>query len=522
VTGKQRHEHESGQGLVEFALVLPALLLTLMGIADFGRAFAIYSNLTNAAREGTRYGVVSPLDVDGITWAARNKIAMADPASVDIYVYFDSGPGTPTKDFDAVTIGDRVIVALNYDIEMVTPFIHAITSQLHVETTAVRTISTLGDRGSGGVAPLPPTSTPDGTTTPSPTPTVPSLDTATPTATGAAPSSTPTPTPGVVSIQIDSPLWDGDLVVTGIAQPGEVVYLRDIQNPALDLSVTVNADGTFRFDVPPLVAGHVIAVQGYDSIDYAVVEGATPPTATPTPTAAPATPTPDQPNLVVESVILENEGVISTYDPLTFTVAVRNIGATAADSLFWVDLYVDPALEPSTPGDLTNEASVAWAAVSSLAQNEAISLTLNYLGGVDATGDHTAYALADIWDQVLESDELDNVSASLPVTVTLEGVPPTPTSIPAGDGAISGSTWLYTSDGVASYGRVNVSVYDGDVLIAGTLSDRDGNYLLAGIPAGSFTVIGEAFIDGVLYSDTTLNVQVNSGQTTPHVTLVLH
>ena len=166
MTGKQRHKHELGQGLIEFALVMPALLLTLMGIADFGRAFAIYSNLVNAAREGTRYGVVSPLDVDGITWAARNKVTLVDSGAVDIYVHFDSGPGTPTKDFDAVTIGDRVIVALNYDIEIMTPFIRPITPQLHVETTAVRTISTLGVIGAGGAAPLPPTSTP----TPSPTP----------------------------------------------------------------------------------------------------------------------------------------------------------------------------------------------------------------------------------------------------------------------------------------------------------------------------------------------------------------
>ena len=65
---------ELGQGMVEFALVLPALLLTIMGIADFGRLFAVYSNLFNAAREGARYGVVNPKNVPGITGAARNKI----------------------------------------------------------------------------------------------------------------------------------------------------------------------------------------------------------------------------------------------------------------------------------------------------------------------------------------------------------------------------------------------------------------------------------------------------------------
>ena len=139
VEAKKRRE--LGQGLVEFALVLPALLLTLMGIADFGRLFAVYSNLFNAAREGTRYGVVSPRDVGGIFATVREHVTMVDPSDVNIAVRFDSGPGTPNKNYDQVMVGDRVIVALNADVDLITPFIRAITQQLHLETTATRTIS---------------------------------------------------------------------------------------------------------------------------------------------------------------------------------------------------------------------------------------------------------------------------------------------------------------------------------------------------------------------------------------------
>jgi len=78
------------------------LLLTLMGIADFGRMVAVYSNLFNAAREGARYGVVNPKDVVGITAAARNKINLVEADQVDIWVHYDSGPGTSFKDFDRV------------------------------------------------------------------------------------------------------------------------------------------------------------------------------------------------------------------------------------------------------------------------------------------------------------------------------------------------------------------------------------------------------------------------------------
>lgn len=58
---------ERGQALVEFALILPVLVLILMGVFDFGRAFFAYNAISNGAREGARYGVIYPdaLDLDG-------------------------------------------------------------------------------------------------------------------------------------------------------------------------------------------------------------------------------------------------------------------------------------------------------------------------------------------------------------------------------------------------------------------------------------------------------------------------
>lgn len=47
-----------GQALVEFALVLPALILLLLGIMEFGRVFASYLELQNVARDGVRYAAV--------------------------------------------------------------------------------------------------------------------------------------------------------------------------------------------------------------------------------------------------------------------------------------------------------------------------------------------------------------------------------------------------------------------------------------------------------------------------------
>ena len=49
---------EDAAQLVEFALVLPMLLLVVLGIAEFGFIFQRYEVLTNAAREGARMAVL--------------------------------------------------------------------------------------------------------------------------------------------------------------------------------------------------------------------------------------------------------------------------------------------------------------------------------------------------------------------------------------------------------------------------------------------------------------------------------
>lgn len=46
-----------GQSLIEFALVLPILLVLVIGILDFGMAFFVKMELENSAREGAYYMV---------------------------------------------------------------------------------------------------------------------------------------------------------------------------------------------------------------------------------------------------------------------------------------------------------------------------------------------------------------------------------------------------------------------------------------------------------------------------------
>ena len=77
--------------LVEFALVLPMLLLVVLGIAEFGFIFQRYEVVTNAAREGARMAVLpgyTDADVD---------------ARVRVYVTQGKVPTTGTNPTVAIT-----------------------------------------------------------------------------------------------------------------------------------------------------------------------------------------------------------------------------------------------------------------------------------------------------------------------------------------------------------------------------------------------------------------------------------
>ncbi len=63
-----------GQGLVEFALALPILLLLVIGTLDLGAAFFMKVELENSAREGAYYMVYNTTD------GKANSFALAKAA----------------------------------------------------------------------------------------------------------------------------------------------------------------------------------------------------------------------------------------------------------------------------------------------------------------------------------------------------------------------------------------------------------------------------------------------------------
>jgi len=101
-----------GQALVEFALVLPVLLLILAAIVDFGRLFYSVLAVHHAAREGARYGVVHAADDEGIRQRVRDAAVGLEGDRLTISI---------TPALSQRRVGAPLTVDVSYPFEYVTP-----------------------------------------------------------------------------------------------------------------------------------------------------------------------------------------------------------------------------------------------------------------------------------------------------------------------------------------------------------------------------------------------------------------
>jgi Flp pilus assembly protein TadG len=103
----RRTRRSRGQAMVEFTLILPMLLVLILGIYQFGQAYADYIQVTNAARNGGRKALVSRTDASGVAdaiAAAKNATWWLDKNQMSVSV----SPGQPW------TTGQNVTVTVTY------------------------------------------------------------------------------------------------------------------------------------------------------------------------------------------------------------------------------------------------------------------------------------------------------------------------------------------------------------------------------------------------------------------------
>ncbi|MHB0976559.1 MAG: TadE/TadG family type IV pilus assembly protein [Candidatus Aquicultorales bacterium] len=139
---KQINGDESGASAVEFAVVLPVLVVLVFGILYFGLIFNNYLVLTHAAREGVRQASLQRSEGAGNGLNVENAIrATADTLDADaIDITIDPYDDRPS--------GESVTVTLRYPVQVGVPVISNIfdaaapalwnpaTDTLTLETTA--------------------------------------------------------------------------------------------------------------------------------------------------------------------------------------------------------------------------------------------------------------------------------------------------------------------------------------------------------------------------------------------------
>ena len=83
---KTRPRGDSGAAAVEFALVLPVLLLVIFGIVNYGFIFATQISLNSSARDASRAGVVKSLGSTGAAKTCGEIVTLARDGAVTIGV----------------------------------------------------------------------------------------------------------------------------------------------------------------------------------------------------------------------------------------------------------------------------------------------------------------------------------------------------------------------------------------------------------------------------------------------------
>jgi Flp pilus assembly protein TadG len=107
---KSYRRDDGGQALVEFALIMPFLLLFLIGIVEFGRGWNQHQVITDAAREAARSSVLFDVAIttDSVRKIAQGALAASgiNPANATITITDEGSGGASVV---AITLPYRLV-----------------------------------------------------------------------------------------------------------------------------------------------------------------------------------------------------------------------------------------------------------------------------------------------------------------------------------------------------------------------------------------------------------------------------
>lgn len=106
---------ERGAVAVEFAILAPVLVMLLLGIMEFGRAYNAQASLSAAARESVRVMAVSN-DISAARTAAKSTAVSLHPGLADGNIAFKNLETGTTS----CATGNRITVTISYNLSTMT------------------------------------------------------------------------------------------------------------------------------------------------------------------------------------------------------------------------------------------------------------------------------------------------------------------------------------------------------------------------------------------------------------------
>ena len=143
-----RIKDQSGVAAVEFAIVLPVLVILIFGMIEFSLLFYNKAMLTNACREGARSGIVFRADASGDRWPLTDPEIQAVVRNYSQDYMINFGPDNLTDDDISIdrsvgtAPGDPLTVSAtyHYDFLVLPGLIDTLTGGLDITARSVMRI----------------------------------------------------------------------------------------------------------------------------------------------------------------------------------------------------------------------------------------------------------------------------------------------------------------------------------------------------------------------------------------------
>jgi Flp pilus assembly protein TadG len=130
-----------GQALVEFAVVLPIIILLLLGLFDAGRGVLFFTELTNASRAGARIAIINQSNDATCSGADRTFKCAAADLTTGMGIPATSIPDVSITGTDCALPGNCTAkVTVDYRFELITPVISAIIGDIDLSASTTMPI----------------------------------------------------------------------------------------------------------------------------------------------------------------------------------------------------------------------------------------------------------------------------------------------------------------------------------------------------------------------------------------------